>query len=107
MRTNFVLAMLAVVGSLLGACHKDQEQPPENVITRAPEADVQKPTAPGPAPSTEPTRTAAAQSPVLNDAAAPDPSADQQMQDDAEATGMTSHAARDTDPSSEPGNSQP
>ena len=103
MRVRSTLIFLAAAGSLLGACHKGHEQPPENQAvensTPAPQPSVPPPAA---KPVEKPARKVA-----LKAATAPKPTADEQMLDDADATGMTSHAPHDPDTSDASGNSQP
>jgi len=103
MRVRSTLIFLAAAGSLLGACHKDHEQPPENQAvensTPAPQPSVPPPV---PKPIEKPIPKIASPR-----AAAPKPTADEQMLDDADATGMTSHASHDPDTSDASGNSQP
>ncbi len=108
MRNRSILIALAATGSLLGACQKHSEPPPETQNVETPEP-VAPPVATPPKPSETPTPKPA----KPRAKAAPKPSADEQMLDDADATGMTSHSAPDTDPSgsSDPsgptGNQQP
>lgn len=92
MRTRTALITLLAASSLLAACGKAPEQQPENQQVEAPKpvALAPKPVAtPAPAPEVKPV------APKVK--AAPEPTADQQMIDDADATGMTSHTARDSD----------
>jgi outer membrane biosynthesis protein TonB len=95
------LLAAAVAGLLLGGCHKQREPEPENQTTETPAPVVPEP-APAPEPVEAPTPKPVAPKPK----AAPKPSADEQMLDDADATGMTSHANRETDASDGAGNSQ-
>ncbi len=103
MRRMTSLLMLAAAGSLLVACHKHAEQPDDNLTTATPE-----PAAPSPTPTPTPTPKPKAPPKIAaaKVKAAPEPTADQQMQDDADATGMTSHVSRDADGSDTAGNSQ-
>ena len=102
MRIRSTLIALLAAGSLVAGCHKQPKQPPENQAIEAP-----KPVAPAPTPAPEPEKPAKPAKPVAAKVkAAPEPTADQQMIDDAEATGMTSHVSRDGDTSDTAGNSQ-
>ena len=101
MRLRPTLVVLALAGSLLGACHKHSEAPPENQQTETP-----APPPPAPAPVPEPV-TAAPKPVAPKVKAAHKPTADEQMIDDADATGMTSHTTTDDDASGTSGNSQP
>jgi len=101
MRTRFPLIVLLATGVLLAACHKQQEPTPENQVVEAP-APVAETPPPAPEPAPAPPPKVASTKP----GAAPEPSADQQMIDDADATGMTSHTTHDADGSDAAGNSQ-
>ena len=101
MRIRSTLIAFAATGSLLlGACHKQQpQQPSDNQQTEAP-APVEQTQAPAPEapPPPKPIKP--------KPKAAPKPSADQQMLDDADATGMTSHTSSDDGASGAGDNSQ-
>ena len=100
MRIRSTLITLLAAGSLVAGCHKAPEQPPENQAV-----ETTKPVAPAPKPAPE--EPAKPAKPVAAKVkAAPEPTADQQMIDDAEATGMTSHASHDDEASGAAGNSQ-
>jgi hypothetical protein len=102
MRIRSTLITLLAAGSLVAGCHKAPEQPPENQAVETP-----KPVAPAPKPAPVPEKPAKPAKPVAAKVkAAPEPTADQQMIDDAEATGMTSHASHDDEASGSAGNSQ-
>ena len=102
MRTRLTVAMLLVAASGLAACHKTPEQQPiENQAAEAP-----KPVAPPPKPAPKPAPAPVPKADPAKVEAAPEPTADQQMLDDADATGMTSHASRGSDASNASGNSQ-
>jgi hypothetical protein len=88
MRTRSTLITLVAIGSLLGACHKNREQPPAEPAAEAP-TPVARTTTPQPKPKAKPRLIPA----TARVEAVPKPTADEQMLDDAEATGMTSHAA--------------
>lgn len=92
MRIRSAMITLLAASSLLSACNRAPEKAPENQESEAPQ-----PEAPAPKPIAEP-----APAPVEKPAApkvkpAPEPTADQQIIDDADATGMTSHVSRDGD----------
>jgi hypothetical protein len=102
MRIRSTLITLLAAGSLVAGCHKEPEQPPENQAIETP-----KTAAPVPKPVPAPEKPAKPAKPLVAKVkAAPEPTADQQMIDDAEATGMTSHAAHDDEASGSAGNSQ-
>ena len=105
MRIRSTLITLLAAGSLVAGCHKAPEQPPENQAIEAPKPEA---TTPKPAPAPEkPAKPAKPAKPVAAKVkAVPEPTADQQMIDDAEATGMTSHASHDDEASGSAGNSQ-
>jgi hypothetical protein len=85
---------VAAIGLLASACHKQPEPEPENEATNQ---AVEAPTPPPPAPT--PTAPAPAPTPPKPKpvAVAPAPAipADQQVIDDADATGMTAHVSHD------------
>jgi hypothetical protein len=94
--------MLLAAASALAACHKaPEQQPSENQASEAP-----KPVAPPPKPAPKPVPAPVPKADPVKVQAAPEPTADQQMLDDADATGMTSHASRESDASNASGNSQ-
>lgn len=77
------LAALLATALLAAGCKKAPEPPPENVV-------VEQPAPPAPVPEATPEPEP---KPVVNEAAlipSDEPSADEQMREDAEATGMTS-----------------
>lgn len=100
MRSRSTLVFLLAIGSLLGACHKSREPAPDNQAVVIP-APVQQAQTPEPEPLPEPTPKPVPPKPK----AAPKPTADQQMLDDADATGMTSHVSQDTGSSDSSGTS--
>ncbi len=101
MRNRYTLFGLALAGTL-GACNRHSEPPPENQPVETPAPVTQTVVA---APETPPAPTPKPVKPKAK--AAPKPSADEQMLDDADATGMTSHPTSDADTSGQAGNSQP
>ena len=101
MSTRLPLLALAVAGLLLSGCHRQSAPEPENEVIAAPAPVVQTPE-PEPEPVVAPTPEPVVPKPK----AAPKPSADEQMLDDADATGMTAHANRESDTSDGAGNSQ-
>lgn len=96
MRTRNALIALLAASSLLAACSKAPEQAPENQQSEAP-----KPVAPPPKPAAKPLPAPEAKPEPVKAKAAPEPTADQQMIDDADATGMTSHTSRDASTTNE------
>ncbi len=110
-RPKLTVIALLLGASLLGACGKGDDQPPANQASTDRSVDAPPPAVPVPAPT--PVRAPEAEPQPHPDAnvAAPakpaeQPTADQQILDDADATGMTSHAPRPADPSDLPGNGQ-
>ena len=101
MRIRSTLTALVIVGSL-GACHKRSAPPPDNQQVETP-TPVPAPETPVPAPEPKIAEPKPAAHKIK---AAPKPTADEQMLDDADATGMTSHAAPDAAPADTAGNSQ-
>jgi len=92
------LVALAAVTLLLPGCRKAPEQPPPNNMTmELPETPAQPPASPPPAP--EPASRPKAENKVALPAA-PDISEDEQMREDAEATGMTSRMSDRSDTTS-------
>ena len=86
---------LAAAGMLVAACHRHEEPPPENESNGA-VIDTLPPARPVPAP--KPPEPEAPPPPVSNLAEikpAPADTPDQQVLDDADATGMTSRVSRD------------
>ena len=86
---------LAVAGMLVTACRRHEEPPPENTWNGA-ESEALPPVRPAPAP--EPPEPATPPPSVSNLAEirpAPEDTPDQQVLDDADATGMTSRVSRD------------
>jgi outer membrane biosynthesis protein TonB len=108
MRNRSTLIVLAVAASLLGACHKHREPPPEDQQIENQQAET-------PPPPVEQTQQPVVESqpkvverPVVPKVKpAPKPTADEQMLDDADATGMTSHSTPDSGATGGAGNSQP
>jgi hypothetical protein len=100
MRAGLKLAILLAGASLLGACQKHSEPPARNRAVEAPPTPV-------PAHAAEPAAKPMPKPAPRRPAKPPKPSADEQMLDDADATGMTSHASRGGDGSDASGNSQP
>jgi hypothetical protein len=96
MRMRPTLMLLLATGSLLAGCHKQQEQPTD---TNATETVAPMPEAPAPAPEPAPAAKPETKPVTPKAKRAPEPTADQQILDDADATGMTSHATPDADQS--------
>ena len=88
------LVALAAVTLLLPGCRKAPEQPPQNMTMELPETPAQPPAPPTPAP--EPASQPKVENKVVLPAAT-DISEDEQMREDAEATGMTSRVSSRSD----------
>ncbi len=104
MRIRSTLIALLVAGSLLGGCHKRAGaagREPGRPRIRRPSRRARSADGGSRAGS-----DAEAQADARRPRPLPKPTADEQMLDDADATGMTSHATRDTDDASGSGNTQ-
>ena len=108
-RTLNKVAAAALLASSLGACSRSEPEPAavdnrmmESADTPAPVVPTATPEATAPSPEA----TQAAQATDVNATAeappAADPAPDEQMMDDASATGMTARASRGDHPSDEP-----
>lgn len=97
MRIRRALSSGIVMAALLAAgCGKSPDRPPDQSIEAAPT----EPSEPAPAPVPHPPAAKPAPEPVAvapRVKPAPEPTADQQVIDDAEATGMTAHVDPDQD----------
>ena len=89
-RTLLIAAGTALI--LLAGCSRSAPDPAEDKDTTAAEAPAAPAPAPEPAPEAKPVeKTARADIPPE-----PEPAPEAQMQDDADATGMTAHVSPDT-----------
>ncbi|WBO23997.1 hypothetical protein [Sphingomonas abietis] len=95
-----VLILLAGI-TLLAGCHKTPEAPPENQTTEPAAPPPPLPVAPAPEPVVAPPKPV-----VAKPKPAPEPTADQQMSDDADAVGMTSRTSSAANDANAAGNSQ-
>ena len=89
-----VHAALATMALLLSACHKSPP-PPQNTTMELPAPEPQPPAPPAPLPEPKPK----AEKPVALPADHAEPSEEEQMREDAEATGMTSRVTTGNDAS--------
>lgn len=77
---------------LLSACHKKPPEP-QNTVMELPPVQPQQPAPPPPQPTPKPK----AEKPIALPADHAEPSEEEQMREDAEATGMTSRVANSSD----------
>lgn len=101
MRLRTPLMILLAGTALIAGCHKTPEAPPENQTSEPAAPPTPAPVAPKPEPVVTPPKPVAPKPKP-----APEPTADQQMIDDADAVGMTSRTSSSSNETSAPGNSQ-
>jgi hypothetical protein len=89
-----VRTALAATALIVSACHKPPP-PPQNTTMELPAPEPQPPAAPAPLPEPKPK----AEKPVALPTDHAEPSEEEQMREDAEATGMTSRVTTDNDAS--------